>query len=107
MSTIQRALAVFANKNDYERLRESTSQTPIEVSLQARDYLSEFYRMRRSLLPSVEIPFTYSFDETESPKEVMLVGDFTDWEKNGIRMSKEGNQYVVRMRLKPGDYRYK
>ena len=107
MNTIQRALAVFANKNDYERLRESTAQTPIEVSLQARDYLSELYRMRRSLLPSVEIPFTYSFDASESPKEVVLVGDFTDWEKNGIQMKREGNQFVVQMKLKPGDYRYK
>ena len=107
MNTIQRALAVFANKNDYERLRESTGQTPIEVSLQARDYLSELYRMRRSLLPSVEIPFTYSFDASESPKEVVLVGDFTDWEKKGIKMKREGNQFVVQMKLKPGDYRYK
>ena len=107
MNTIQRALGVFADKADYERLRESTSHTAIEVSAQARDFLSEFYRMRRCLLPNVEIPFCYTPRDGENPFEVLLVGDFTEWTKHPIKMEKEGDHFAVRLKLNAGDYRYK
>ena len=66
----------------YEQLRDSTRQTTIEVMDQARDYVSEFYRLRRCLLPSTRIPFTYVVPPGEEPREVLLVGDFTQWREH-------------------------
>ena len=107
MHAIQRALAVFANKPEYERLREATSHTTIEVMSQARDFLSEFYRMRRCLLQGVKTPFVYSRRKESEPQAVLLVGDFTEWESNPLPMEKKGDDWILEIRLPPGDYRYK
>lgn len=84
-----------------------TSCTSIDVADQARDYISEFYRMRRCILPSVQIPFYYSFTSDKTPKEVFLVADFTEWAEHPIPMRKMGNRFYVSIPLKKGRYFYK
>lgn len=107
LNTINRALGIFANKNDYERLRESTSHTTIEVAGQARDYLSEFHRLQRCLLPDVHIPFVYEYEH--APMQVLLVGDFTEWADHPIVMQHDevNKRFIVNLVLPAGDYRYK
>lgn len=117
LSTIRRALGVFGNTSEclrcapltrrYDRLRATTSTTTIEVMNQARDYMSEFCRMRRCLLPSVKIPFTYVIPPNEDPQEVFLVGSFTEWEKHRVPMHRFKNMFVVFLHLPAGDYLYK
>ena len=91
----------------YEQLRDSTRQTTIEVMDQARDYVSEFYRLRRCLLPSARIPFTYVVPPGEEPREVLLVGDFTQWREHPIAMMRSKNVFVASVLLPTGDYLYK
>ena len=91
----------------YEQLRDSTRQTTIEVMDQARDYASEFYRLRRCLLPSARIPFTYVVPPGEEPREVLLVGDFTQWREHPIAMMRSKNMFVASVLLPAGDYLYK
>ena len=112
LHTINRALSMYSTKSDYDQLRETTSHTTIEVAEQARDYLSEFYRLRRCLLPNVACPFVFSATSVSGslPLEVLLVGDFTQWEKHPIRMRSNPacpSQFSVSLQLPPGDYRYK
>ena len=117
MDAIRRALRLFASRREwdwkacvmhrYAQLRESTSQTTIEVMDQARDYLSEFYRMRRCLLPSTRIPFTYVIPPGEDPREVLLVGDFTQWREHPVPMMRCKNMFVAWVLLPAGDYLYK
>ena len=74
---------------------------------QARDYVSEFYRLRRCLLPSARIPFTYVVPPGEEPREVLLVGDFTQWREHPIAMMRSKNMFVASVLLPAGDYLYK
>ena len=99
---------MFANKPEYERLRETTSHTTIEVADQARDYISEFYRLRRCILPRVTIPFVYECDHACCPRSVLLVGDFTEWEEHPIAMTKkESWRFESNLPLSPGNYHFK
>ena len=114
LDSIHRALAIFSSKSDYDHLRETTACTTIEVAKQARDYISEFYRLRRCLLPTVSSPFLFSFnhDESESglPHQVFLVGDFTEWGEHPIPMCADPanpSLYKICLHLPPGDYHYK
>lgn len=84
-----------------------TSLTTIDVVNQARDYLSEFYRMRRCLLPNVETPFFFSSASDNPIKEVLLVGDFTNWTQNPIPMMKKKDHYHSTVHLQEGSYHYK
>lgn len=108
MNTIRRALTVFANKSEYERLRETTSHTTIEVADQARNYISEFYRLRRCILPQVTIPFVYECDHAYRPRNVLLVGDFTEWNRHPVTMTKkESWRFESNLSLPPGNYHFK
>ena len=84
-----------------------TVLTTVDVNNQARDYISEFYRMRRCLLPSIAIPFSFPISLENQPTTVLLVGDFTNWCEKPIEMKKKGNEFVVVVSLTKGDYRYK
>ena len=117
MSAIRRALAVYANPVEshlitrlihrYTRLRDMTTRTTIDVANQARDYCSEFYRMRRCILPSVQIPFIYPLTKDNSCKEVLLVGDFTNWMENPMKMERRETMFYLSLPLKEGYYHYK
>lgn len=84
-----------------------TSLTTIDVVNQARDYLSEFHRMRRCILSNVKTPFFFSSGSDETIKEVLLVGDFTNWTQNPITMMKKNDHFFTTVRLQEGDYHYK
>lgn len=84
-----------------------TSLTTVDINNQARDYISEFSRLRRCLLPSVSIPFSYPVSEGKQPQSVLLVGDFTNWNEKPIEMENKGDEYNVVLSLSEGDYRYK
>lgn len=117
MNAIQRALAVYANKAEYqwvdmvmiryEHLRRMTALTTIDVANQARDYISEFYRLRRCILPSVQIPFFFPLSRLQPYHEVLLVGDFTNWLQNPIPMEKGKDGFFISIPLPKGDYHYK
>lgn len=41
-------------------------------------------------------------------REVLLTGDFTEWEKEGIRLAKRPNgEWFATMELAPGEYQYR
>lgn len=84
-----------------------TSLTTIDVVNQARDYLSEFHRMRRCILSNVKTPFFFSSGSDDTIKEVLLVGDFTNWAQNPIIMMKKNDHFFTTVLLQEGDYHYK
>ncbi|HEX7896880.1 MAG TPA: isoamylase early set domain-containing protein [Planctomycetota bacterium] len=41
-------------------------------------------------------------------REVLLTGDFTDWDKDGIRLARRANgEWSATMELAPGEYQYR
>jgi diguanylate cyclase (GGDEF)-like protein len=55
------------------------------------------------------VRFTFRADSGMSPKDVVLVGDFNNWDrkKNVMTYDETLQTWVVLLRLKPGFYRYK
>lgn len=51
---------------------------------------------------------TFSIPEQWAEKDVKLVGDFNDWDKESDSLEKKNKKWEITMRLKPeNDYRFK
>jgi 1,4-alpha-glucan branching enzyme len=51
---------------------------------------------------------TFSFKPTQDVRDVKLAGNFTDWEKGAIVMSKGRlGEWKAQTSLEPGEYEYK
>lgn len=69
--------------------------------------VKEFGGNKVFMLRSVELVFYPEKDQ--KPKEVSVVGDFNNWDrKQGVMVFvPEENKWVIKLLLKPGNYRYK
>ena len=49
----------------------------------------------------------FAYSANPNARQVYLVGDFTDWNPTALPMSKQGEKFVKRVQLQPGEHQYK
>ena len=50
---------------------------------------------------------TFTLNDRPNAQQVLLAGNFTNWQHNALPMRKDGNNWLLPVKLRPGKYNYK